>query len=73
MVAGAMDLARQPTHTTLVFLQLLTDETSDWDAVCICFHCLGFRFGFSSISQPQKNSVNTIYYVTEGSGKPVTP
>lgn len=73
MVAGAMDLARQPAYTALVLLQLLVDELPNMDVAFLRFHCLGFGLGFGSVSHWQRNSVNTIYYVTEGSGKPVTP
>ena len=57
IVAGAMNLTRQPAHATLVGLQLLADEVPDVDVAFCGFHCLAFCLGFGFVSFQQRNSV----------------
>ena len=72
VVSGAMDLTRQPTHAALVFLQLLMDKMSDVDVAFVGSHCLGLGLALAPFPI-HKNSVNTIYYVVVGSGRPSIP
>ena len=72
MVAGAANLARQPTCAALVFAQLLVDELPDVDVAFLGFHCLGFCLGFGSVPLLAMKSVKiSLPHVAVGSGMPV--